>query len=236
MGLTGSAHTRHDVRRVVRQGEAGVTLIELVVSMAILALIGASIAGAFAIGFRTVGTGQSPAKLTGSNDVLAFEQQIGRDINRAVCLSAPSQTAIPTGGCLSSVSKPAGSTCGPAGTYLLCLAWYQGGSPTCHTVTFKQAAGQTNILRTDLNSTTQVTSETRISTGDYNVTATWSPAVTTTAPNGGLGTYKWTRSVIIGLTQQGSRIASPIAVANFDLTPLAADPLSPAVPGGSIPC
>lgn len=196
--------------------------------MAILGAIGASIAGAFAIGFRTLGPGGAQAKLTGSNDLIAFEQQIGADVGRAVCLAAPNQTSIPTTGCTASVSKPNASTCGASSTYLLCLAWYVPGTQVCHTVTYSQQIGTGVILRRDLTTTTSA----RVGTGSLNLTATWTPSATTTS------TYKWTNQVAITATQVNSRIRAPQQPSSttFYLVPLAADPLSPAVAGGTIPC
>jgi hypothetical protein len=214
------------------------TLIELLVTMTILATIAGSIAGAFAIGFRVLNPGAAPAKLTGSNDLIAFEQQIGADINRAVCLASPgppSQTAIPTGGCANSVQKTP-STCGapfsianPTG-YLLCLAWYVPSSPGsgCHTVTYSQM-GSGVILRTDNDPADSLRSSSRLGTGALSLAATWTPAVTTTSA------YQWTSQVKVALTQQGAKVLTPEAT-TFYLAPLVADPLSPAVPGTSIPC
>jgi hypothetical protein len=225
------------LRREGFRGQIGTTLIELLVTLTILGTIVASIGGAFAIGFHVLNPGAAAARLTGSNDLIAFEQQIGADINRAVCLAAPGppvQTPIPTGGCANSVQKNP-STCGapfsnanPTG-YLLCLAWYVPGSATCNTVTYAQMAGYGVILRTDSSG-----SSSRLGTGGLSLTATWTPAATTT--NG----YLWTGQVAVtvtqlNVTQQGALVLSPVKT-KFNLAPLVADPLSPAVPGGSIPC
>ena len=205
------------------------TLVELLVTLTILATIVGSIAGAVAIGFHVLNPGAAPAQLTGNNDLIAFEQVIGADINRAVCLASPgppAQTAIPTGGCANSVEKNP-STCYPAG-YRLCLAWYVPGTLTCHTVTYSQISGSGVIIRTDIPSNSAATSA-RVGTGGLSLTATWTPTATTTSP------YKWTLQVKVAVTQQGARVVTPEAT-TFYLAPLVADPLSPAVPGTSIPC
>lgn len=208
------------------------TLMELLVTMSILATIVGSIGGAFAIGFHVLNPANAPAQLIGNNDLIAFEQQIGADVNNAVCLASPGppvQTAIPSGGCANSVRKNP-STCGspfsiahPTG-YLLCLAWYLPGTATCHTVTYAQMAGSGVLLRTD-----SAGNHSRIGTGGLFLAATWTPQSTTT--NG----YNWTSQVIVTLTQRGAQVAKPQTTTIY-LAPLVADPLSSAVPGGSIPC
>jgi prepilin-type N-terminal cleavage/methylation domain-containing protein len=235
------SHARRDSgpRRGRLRHQLGMTLIELLVTMTILATITGSIAGAFAIGFHVLNPGAAPAKLTGNNDLIAFEQQIGADINQAVCLASPgppgssAQTPIPTGGCTNSVQKNP-STCGapfstanPTG-YLLCLAWYVPGSTTCHTVTYSQMASSGVILRTDTPTGLTGTSA-RLGTGGLSLAATWTPTATTT------NAYQWTLQVKVAVTQQGANVVTPEAT-TFYLAPLVADPLSPAVPGTSIPC
>lgn len=211
-----------------RRGELGLTLTELLVVIAILAIIGGSLAGAFGIGLRLLAPTGAQATLTGNADSLAFEQQIGADVARADCLAAPGMQAVPTGGCQRSVQNSP-SSCAPSG-YSLCLAWYVPGS-ACHTVTYWQQPDGT-IVRSDLSTSNHTT---RIATGGLKIVAQWT---TFNEPplNGG---YKWTNQVQITITQQGipgAPAAAKPATTIFQLVPLAADPLSPALPGGSSPC
>ncbi len=210
---------------------AGLTLIELLVAISILAMIGAALGGAFAIGLRALGPGGTQERLAGSHDLLAFEQQISADVARADCLAAPGQTTIPTGGCGASVQH-APSTCGSS--YLLCTAWYEPGSLSCHTVVYSMQRDQT-LLRTDLvfaAGTSTGGSSTRVSTNPVRVIATWTAKPTTTA------SYLWTDAVSVRVTQRGAPGAPLVnpATATFVLTPLAVDPLSPVLPGGSQTC
>jgi prepilin-type N-terminal cleavage/methylation domain-containing protein len=235
MGLTPSrrpGRRAYRPQRIRHSRQLGMTLMELLVTMTILATIVGSIAGAFAIGFHILNPANAPARLTGNNDLIAFEQVIGADVNRAVCLASsgpPAQTAIPTGGCTNSVQKNP-STCGspfssgnPTG-YLLCLAWYVPGTTTCDTVTYAQMAGSGVILRSD-----SAGNSSRVGTGGLLLSAAWTAAPTTT------NAYQWTSQVVVTLTQQGARVAKPQTTTIY-LEPLVADPLSPAVPGASIPC
>lgn len=199
------------------------TLIELLVTMTILATIVGSIGGAFAIGFRVLGPGRAPAQLTGNNDLIAFEQQIGADVNRAVCLAAPGEKTIP----LTPPSTPdcrASTLAACLSGYLLCLAWYVPGSAICHVVTYSQIATPGVMFRTDSKD-----GASRVSTGGLSVTATWTPTATTT------NAYQWALQVKVAVTQQGKAVVTPEKT-TFYLAPLVTDPLSPAVPGASIPC
>jgi hypothetical protein len=207
----------------------------MLVSLAILSIIAGSIAGAFGIGLRLLGPTGAPARLTGSSDVLAFEQQIGADVARATCMDSPGrspdtpeQTTIPTlGGCpLSIANRP--STCGtefssghPTG-YLLCLAWYTPGQSVCHTVTYWEDAADV-IQRSDFASGTTKTA--RFTTGGLLMTATWTPATTSN------NTYLWTKQVNVLVQQKGTPNAAAVnpVSTTFKLVPLAADPLSPTV-------
>jgi prepilin-type N-terminal cleavage/methylation domain-containing protein len=231
--------------RPSRQGQFGMTLTELLVSMAILAAISGSIAGAFAIGFKVLSPTGAQATLVGNHDLLAFEQQIGADVARADCLASigpPVQTSIPTTGCTNSVMRPirsGGSTCGSS--YFLCLAWYVPGAyvpgappATCHTVTYSAQAATQVVDRSDFNSSTGVTKTARIATGGLSVQATWGPPIATS--NNG---YGWTNKVKVVVTQQaiaGAKAAAKPPQTTFYLVPLAADPLSPVLPAGASPC
>jgi hypothetical protein len=161
----------------------------------------------------------------GSHDLLSFEQQIGADVARADCLRAPSQASIPAGGCAASLQKSP-SSCGSA-AYILCLAWSVPGSSTCHTVTYTQTATTDTIVRTD----STVSGGTRFTTGGLVPSATWSTATTS---NG----YLWTNQVNLAVTQQGTPDAPSVhyATTTFHLVPLVADPMSPVVSGGTLPC
>jgi len=75
-----------------RHGEAGFTLIETVVSMALLVLIAGAIAGATSIGLHTVQSGGAGDRLAGDHDLFELEQMLGRDMARAECVYNPQST------------------------------------------------------------------------------------------------------------------------------------------------
>lgn len=195
------------------------TLTEFLVVIVVLGVIGGSIAGGFSIGLKILSPGGAQAKLTDSHDLISFEQQIGGDVARAVCLAAPSQTTLPSGGCTASVP----STC--ASGYRICLAYYVPGVNTCHVITYSQPAGFTYVVRKDQATGTAA----RFTTGGLAVTASWSAVATT---NNG---YTWTRQVVVDVTPVAAPGQPPVATASYHLVPLVADPKSP-VSGGTSPC
>jgi prepilin-type N-terminal cleavage/methylation domain-containing protein len=219
---------QQQTRRPLNRGQNGLTLIELLVATAILTVIGGSIAGAFAIGLRALGSDGAPSRLTGSHDLLAFEQQIGADIARSVCLSAPVQTSLPSGGCTASVQKGPSSTCGTG--YLLCLAYYLPGSTpvTCHTVTYSQLSDD-SLVRNDNGTAGRFTTGGLTGPGAPGHFATWTNSI--------INGYNWTKQVVVTVTQQGTPNAptSHAASATYYLVPLISDPESP-VSGGTSPC
>ena len=199
-------------------------------TIAVLTVIGGSIAGAFAIGLRVLAPGGAGAYLTGNHDLLAFEQQLGADVARASCLAAPGQTTLPSTGCSSSI-RHSPSTCGSG--YALCLAWYAPGvtGAVCHTVTYMQQATTDVIIRSDNQS---ASASGRFTTGGLGtVAATWTGSSTTT--NNG---YQWTNQVTVTVKQAGAPGAASTKAPSttFSLVPLIADPASPVVSGGTAPC
>lgn len=207
-----------------RRGQLGLTLPELLVALAILAIISGSLASAFEIGLRLLGPTGAQATLTGNHDLLSFEQQMGADVARADCLAAPGQPSIPTGGCASFLSSV--QNCTPSQD-LLCLAWYVSGS-SCHAVTYLRRADGAIVRNDNVNSTSA-----RIATGGLTIAASWTATPTST------NSYSWTKQVTILVTQKatsGAPAAKTPVTTTFHLVPLAADPRSLALPAGTSPC
>lgn len=98
-------------RRLRRQ--RGMTLIELVVSLSILAVVGVGLAAAVGAGLRTLGAGGVPDRLRGSADVVVVERAVSADVTRAGCVVTP---AASLGACPAAMP---GFCAGGA----LCLAW-----------------------------------------------------------------------------------------------------------------
>jgi prepilin-type N-terminal cleavage/methylation domain-containing protein len=212
--------------RRLRHGEQGFTLTEVIIAIALLTLVGASLAGAFAIGLRVLGPTGAQAALRGNNDLLAFEQQIGADIARANCLAAGA-VLIPSTGCSTFNSAVGGTPSARCPSpYVLCVGWYMPGA-ACHEVVYsaKSTGSDMWIERRDLNTGTAA----RVSTGGLSLSAiNFNPSQTSN------NAYNWTKQVDITVTQQKPPLAPPLrhaASAIFHAVPLAADPLSSVPPG-----
>jgi type II secretory pathway component PulJ len=90
------------------------TLIELLVSLSILAVVGVGLTAAVDAGLRILGAGGVPDRLRGSADTVAVEQSLATDLARAGCVVTPAATL---GAC-----PPAMAAFCPGDTPI-CVAW-----------------------------------------------------------------------------------------------------------------
>lgn len=144
--------------------QAGFTLIEILVSIAILAVIAGAIAGAFAITFKALAPGSAKDRFASSNDLSVLEQMLGRDGARAACITAPDlstgtyhvygQTGARTnptnpGTCNSMTgyggnNNPANSALSVCATVptsvALCFGWPQVSDSSCHVAIYTSAS------------------------------------------------------------------------------------------------
>jgi prepilin-type N-terminal cleavage/methylation domain-containing protein len=207
-----------------RLNERGLTLIELLVSIAILSIIGGAVAVAFSVAIKTLGAGGAGDRIAGTHDLSAFEQQLGGDVARAACVSkSPATSASAVGTCTKLLNGTPGS-CGSASTSFFCVAWpawSDGGSGTCHTAVYSQSGAV--ITRSEyggsvLVRTTHVTTDA--------VTASVS---LTTAPSPSNPSKNWVSLVTVGLTSLGVAAGKSPAAGSLLLHPLAMDPTTAAV-------
>jgi prepilin-type N-terminal cleavage/methylation domain-containing protein len=132
---------RNTVVRHRHARERGLTLIEVLVSLAILAMIAGSIAATFSVGIRVLARGGPQDRLAGAHDMATLEQVLGRDAARAACIQI--QGAATVYGRTSPSSGPCSSATGyskvggcSAATF--CFAWPQYASPnwSCHVAVY----------------------------------------------------------------------------------------------------
>lgn len=144
---------RMTAQRSIRVSERGLTLVELLVSLAILAIIVTSIGIAFDVGIRTFGAGGAGDRTAAAQDIRLFENRLGADVARAVCLVTPANGG-PLGNC-TALSFPTASSC--TGDYI-CIAFPQPSAPPpptsstyfCHRVTYAfSAAAPAGVVRTE---------------------------------------------------------------------------------------
>lgn len=142
--------------------QSGFTLIEVLISIAILAIISGAIAGAFAITFKALAPGAAKDRLASSNDLSVLEQMLGRDGARAACVTAPDlttgtyhvygQTGVRTdptnnGTCNAQTGyggygNAALSACTTAPYATLCLGWPQVSDSSCHVAVYTSVSPQ----------------------------------------------------------------------------------------------
>lgn len=131
------------------RGQGGFTLIEVLVSVAILTILGGVFAGVFGVGYKTLGPQGSGARLSASADLMVFEQLLSRDVAQASCVYIPHSASAPSGpygpyGSCSNLfaSAHAQATCnnwswnGQASVAVLCLAWPQLSSNSCQVAVY----------------------------------------------------------------------------------------------------
>ncbi len=113
---------RHGKRRT-RPTEQGFTLIEILVSLSILAIIAGAIAAAFSVGLATLTPGGPQARLAGAHDLAFLEQILGKDGARAACITVNSSVYGQTPTTCASTTGYGQTACAAGGPALLCFAW-----------------------------------------------------------------------------------------------------------------
>lgn len=244
--------------------QAGFTLIEVLVSIAILAVIAGAIAGAFAITFKALAPGAAKDRIASSNDLSVLEQMLGRDGARAACVTAPDlstgtyhvygQTGARTnptnngtcnsqtgyGGYGSSKLTP----CLAPAYATLCVGWPQVSDSSCHVAVYTSASPQPPATPAPAGNAVITRTEYRVPTSgiptatsvkvDYFDTI-HSPWVQGASPSS-YTTYLWLRSLQVKVIGTGVSTRQPQQT--MVIHPIAVDPstAASAITSSGSPC
>lgn len=232
-------------RRRSRAGERGFTLVEMLVCLALLALVGTVMGVVFSVGIRAiVAPGASKDRLTAASDAIAVQQILSTDVQRATCIALqtsaspdPSSAAPgPFGSCAHEPSPFQGECPSASDTGLLCLEWPDlTTADQCDVVVYTLGAQQ--VTRTTWLGGTSAGAV------SYPVVVTPGAVVTPSAPSTPEGTAPaasagaWPVELGVTVTSANAQLTHPPSV-SLDLQPLAtvAWPTDPVSGTSTGPC
>jgi prepilin-type N-terminal cleavage/methylation domain-containing protein len=208
--------------RSLRRDEHGMTLIELLVSVALLALLTGAVAAAVSIGYRTFGPGGVTDRQQVATDVSVVQKSIATDIDRASCVVIPhSPAALVYGGCDGSYVQ---SDCTAA---VLCVGWpdFTSGVASCRVAVYQSVSSQ--VWRQDFIKTA---AQTRAHLGG-NPQGTSPLTVSAAAIPTVAGS--WVKAVAVTITSGNTKLKNPPG-GTYSPAPVVSDPK--AVSAGSAAC
>lgn len=207
-------------RRASRTGERGFTLVEVLVCLALLAIVGAVMGVVFTVGMRSIlAPGASRDRLTAASDAISVQQLLSTDVRRATCIAVPSATSSETFGSCVAETSPFQGECSSTE---LCLEWPD-----------LTAADQCDVAIYGLGA--QQVTRTVWLAGAPSGAVSYPVVVTPSAPSAPAGA--WPVELEVTVTSTGAQLVNPPSV-SLDLQPLATvawptDPVSAASTG---PC
>jgi prepilin-type N-terminal cleavage/methylation domain-containing protein len=212
------------VTRLRHSRERGLTLIELVVSIGILAVIGSVIGTAFSVGLTLVMPGGPETRLFAANNLMELEQALGQDGARAACVQVPGGTKY--GSC--SASHFGLVTC--PSTHL-CFGWPQVSDSSCHVADYAIGAS-TIATRAEYKAGTATAITSGPLARQVRASITISSVSTVTPPG---ESYTWVRAIAILISSTGVTNGPS---QTMTLHPVATDPAgaSAAITPGGAPC
>src|ERR1017187_154742 len=194
-----------------RAGERGFTLVEVLVSLALLSIIGTVMGVVFSVGMSAIlSPGASRDRLASASDAIAIQQLLAQDVHRATCIQ--DQGSSVNGSC--AWEAPAAQFDGQCILSELCIEWPDLVTPDqCDMALYTLSL----VSRSAWSGGTAGGATTYLETA----TATLTPI----APGSGLV------GLDIKVTSANSHLANPPTL-SFELQPLATEPW----PTGTGPC
>ena len=200
-----------------RAGERGFTLVEVLVSLALLSIIGTVMGVVFSVGMSAIiAPGASRDRLASASDAIAIQQLLAEDIDRATCIQVPSSGVY--GSC--ATRSPSAQFGGQCTSSDLCVEWPDLATPNqCDGALYalSPALARLGLAAPRAEHTTYL------------------EAATVSLTFGGAGA--WPIGLGITVTSTNSRLANPPKL-SFDLQPLATHPwpTDPVSDAGTGPC
>ena len=206
-----------------RRSQAGFTLVEMLVAIALLATIVGAMAGAFQIGLKSVGSGGAQVRAAGAHDLSSFEQQLSLDVARAGCVTLG---ATPYGACAQSVA-PGGTVIATCRAAVICLAWsqYSGTNSGCQVDAFTQSGGAAggSVVRNEYLASNWSTTIAHVNvTTTYGVTKL-TPTTTPASPSPPSG-VSWISQLQMSITSLPVPASLNPPTAVLIMSPVTADP------------
>ncbi|MGP8161006.1 MAG: type II secretion system protein J [Candidatus Dormibacteria bacterium] len=200
-----------------RAGERGFTLVEVLVSMALLSIIGTVIGVVFSVGMSAIlSPGASRDRLASASDAIAIQQLLAQDVHRATCVQVPSSGVY--GSC--AAETPSSQFDGQCTSSELCIEWPDLATP-----------GQCDMALYTLSPV----SRSAWSGGTEGGATTYMESLTASLTSGAAGS--WPVVLDLSVTSTNSHLANPPTL-TFDLQPLATKPwpTDPVSDTGTSPC
>jgi prepilin-type N-terminal cleavage/methylation domain-containing protein len=200
-----------------RAGEQGFTLVEVLVSLALLSIIGTVMGVVFSVGMSAIlSPGASRDRLASASDAIAIQQLLAQDVHRATCMNIPSSGVY--GSC--ATESPAAQFDGQCTSSELCIEWPDLGTPgQCDMALYTLSP----VSRSAWSGGTEGGATTYLETAKASLTP--------------IATGSWPVGLHITVTSANSRLANPPTL-SFDLQPLATEPwpTDPVNDAGTGPC
>lgn len=201
-----------------RPGQDGFTLVEVLVSLALLSIIGTVMGVVFSVGMSAIlAPGASRDRLVSASDAIAIQQLLAQDLDRATCIQVPSSGVY--GSCAK--ESPSAQFDGQCTSLSeLCVEWPDLATPKqCDMALYALSP----VSRSTWFGGTEGGTTTYLETAIVNLTSATAGS--------------WPIGLGFEVTSTNSHLANPPTL-SFDLHPLATEPwpTDPVTDAGTGPC